>query len=229
MARIARAVVPGLPHHVTQRGVRSLAVFDDDGDRELYLRLVREQGGRFGVRFLAWCLMSNHVHLVVVPRREDSLARGVGEAHKRYTRARNLREGVRGYLFRGRFGSCVLDEPHLLAAVRYTELKPVAAGMVSRPGEYAWSSARFHLGRRKADPLVGEKDRDLLGLVDDWRGFLGDGIDDLSARELERHVSSGRPWGSERFVRRLEKRLGRPLWPRKGGWPKGKRRRKLGN
>ena len=198
---MARLVVPGLPHHVTQRGVRSIDVFDDDRDRKLYLDLIREQGGRFGVTFLSWCLMSNHVHFIAVPEREASLAHGFGEAHKRYSRAKNFREGVRGYLFQGRFGSCVLDEPHLLAAARYVELNPVSAGVVAMPEQYAWSSAAFHLGRRRKDPLV--KDRTMLGLVAsgrDWRAFLRDDIDELVAKQLEKRLAKGRPRGEERFI-----------------------------
>ncbi len=225
MARMARLVVPGLPHHATQRGVRAMDIFDDDEDRKLYLSLMREQGERFGVRFLAWCLMSNHVHLVVVPESEPSLGRGIGEAHKLYTRAKNFCAGVRGYLFQGRFGSCVLDEKHLFAAARYVDLNPVAAGMVERPEDYAWSSARFHLDGRRNDPLVRDEDRDLMGLVDDWRGFLADGVDEIAARRLERHLGSGRPCGSDGFVKMLEKRTGRELKPRKRGWRTGRARK----
>jgi len=224
MARIARLVVPGLPHQVTQRGVRSMDVFDGEADFDLYVRLMREQGERFGVKFLAWCLMSNHVHLVCVPEREGSLAHGVGEAHKRYTRAKNSREGVRGHLFQERFASCVLDEAHLLAAVRYVELNPVAAGIVDTPAAYQWSSARFHLDRRvRRDPLV--EDRTLLGLVHDWTTFLQDGIDEMEARRMERHLWTGRPLGSEEFVRGLEERTRRRLRPLKRGWRKGRRRK----
>jgi putative transposase len=225
MARMARLVAPGLPHHVTQRGVRSMDVFDDDEDRGLYLALMRDQGGRSGLRFLAWCLMSNHVHLVVVPEEEDSLARGVGEAHRRYTREKNFRAGVRGYLFQGRFGSCVLDEPHLLAAARYVDLNPVAAGIVATPEAYAWSSARFHLDGRRRDALVLDRDRGLMGLVDDWRAVLQDGIDEMEAKRLERHLSSGRPCGSRGFVEMLERRTGRELRPRRRGWRKGRARK----
>ncbi len=223
MARMSRLVVPGLPHHVTQRGVRSLDIFDDDDERRLYLELMKEQGDRFGVKFLAWCLMSNHVHLVVVPERTESLAHGVGEAHKRYTRAKNFREGARGRLFQGRFFSCVLDERHLLASVRYSELNPVAAGLVARPEDYGWSSARFHLGRKKRDPLV--EDGRPLGLVDDWRALLADGLDEIEAKRLEKHLRTGRPCGSEEFVIGLEKRTGRRLRPLKRGWRKGRRRK----
>ena len=217
--------MPGLPHHVRQRGVRSIDIFGDDEDRELYLTLMREHGERTGLRFLAWCLMSNHVHLIVIPKEENSLARGIGEAHKAYTRAWNVRAGVRGWLFQGRFGSCVLDEPHLLAAARYVELNPVAAGLVVRPQEYAWSSARFHLDGRRSDPLVDDGDRDLMGLVDDWTTFLQDGIDEIAARRLEKHLGSGRPCGSDGFVRMLEKRTGRELKARKRGWRTGRARK----
>jgi putative transposase len=96
MPRQPRFVVPGLAHHVTQRGVRRTALFDADDDRALYVELLAAECGRFGTEILAWCLMTNHVHLVAVPEREASLSRAIGEAHKRYTRAVNLRSGVRG-------------------------------------------------------------------------------------------------------------------------------------
>jgi len=98
--------------------------------------------------------MTDHVHLIAVPEREDSLARAIGEAHRLYTRAKNFRDGVRGYLFQGRFGSCVMDDRHLARAARYIELNPVSAGIVAKPEDYAWSSARLHMGRRKTDPLA---------------------------------------------------------------------------
>ncbi len=223
MHRASRLVVPGLPHHVTQRGVRSEDIFTDDLDRELYLMLMRQRAEPKGVRFLAWCLMTNHVHLIVVPEHEDSLARGIGEAHRRYTRAKNFREKVRGYLFQGRFSSCVLDERHLLAAVRYVELNPVRAKLVQDPARYEWSSAAYHLGNERTDPLV--TDRTLLGLVDDWTTFLQDGIDELEARELEKRLSDGRPCGSARFVQGLEKRFGRRLTAGRPGRPRKRKRR----
>ena len=124
MARISRVVLPGYPHHVTQRGVRSIPIFGNDDDRRVYLEVMAEQLNRFAVEVLAWCLMTNHTHLVAIPKDQVALARAIGEAHRRYTRRKNVAEGVRGYLFQGRFGSCALDEPHLLAAARYVELNP---------------------------------------------------------------------------------------------------------
>jgi putative transposase len=224
MARMSRLVMPGLAHHVTQRGVRSLPIFHDDEDRLLYVSLMSGQAERFGLRFLAWCLMPNHVHLIAVPRRADSLARGIGEAHRLYTRARNFAEGVRGYLFQGRFGSCVLDDRHLLMAARYVELNPVRARLARKAEEYRWSSAAFHLGRRKAD-LLGT-DRTVLELCDDWRGHLAGGVQEEEARQLENRLSTGRPWAEESFIARLEKRAGRSLRAGHGGWPKGRRRKR---
>ena len=198
-------------------------VFSDDDERVLYLRHMRRECDRFGVSVLAWCLMSNHVHLVAVPEREESLALAVGTAHRYYTRDKNFREGVRGRLFQGRFFSCVLDEKHLLAAARYVEVNPVAAGMVESPEQDEWSSARCHLDGRRKDPLVA--DRTMLGLVDDWEEFLGDGVDEIAARRIEKHLRTGRPCGSAEFVDMLEDRTGRELKPRKRGWRKGRRRK----
>jgi len=227
---LSRVVVPGMPHHVTQRGVRSMDVFEDETDRALYLALLREHAGRCGVTFLSWCLMPNHVHLIVVPEKEDSLARGIGEAHRLYTRAKNFRAGVRGYLFQGRFGSYVMDEKHLVAAARYVELNPVAANIVNEPWDYDWSSARYHVGMMRTDPLV--TDRALAGAVRDareWRGLLSEGVEDVVAKRLERGLSTGRPVGSPEFVEGLERRLGRDLAPRTGGWPKGRKRKRRRN
>lgn len=217
-------VIPGLPHHVAQRGVRSMPIFRDDRDRNAYLRLLHEQGRRFGLVFQAWCLMTNHVHLIATPRRPESLARGIGEAHRLYTRMRNFEEDVRGYLFQGRFRSCVLDETHLIRAARYVEMNPVRARLARRPELYPWSSAAFHLGRKQSDALG--TDRKVEEISGDWRSFLAAATEAEEERALERRLSTGRPWANEQFVRRLERRLSRPLIPVRGGWPKGRARKK---
>ncbi|MFQ5805591.1 MAG: transposase [Phycisphaerae bacterium] len=222
MPRIARVVVPGVPHHLTQRGVRSLAVFFADEDRQTYLRLLSEQGKRHGVQFLAYCLMTNHVHLIALPAAEPSLARAVGEAHRRYTRQVNLEQGVRGYLFQGRFFSCPLDEVHLLTAVRYVERNPVRAGMVKRAWDYAWSSARFHVGLRETDDLI--RDRNLLGLVPDWRAFLGMEEDSTQVEFLRGKTRTGRPCGSDAFIKRAERLTGRKLLAKPPGRPRVSRK-----
>ncbi len=227
MPRLARLVVPGHPHHVVQRGGRSLAIFTSDADRATYLNFMSEECARHGCRALAWCLMTNHVHLILVPEREESLALAVGWAHRRYTRKRNFREGVRGRLFQGRFFSYLLDEKHLVAAVRYVELNPVATEIVDTPAAYSGASARGHLGRRKSDPRV--EDDDLLGLLGGaraWRRFLAEGVQEIEAKRIEARMSSGLPFGTDEFVKGLEEETGRVLVPRTGGWPKGKSRKR---
>ncbi len=217
MARLSRLVIPGYPHHVTQRGVRSMNIFHNDEDRLAYLEFMAKEGKRFGVTFLAWCLMDNHVHLIAVPDAETSLARAIGEAHRRYTRMKNFAEGVRGYLFQGRFFSCVLDEPHLLAAARYVELNPVKAGLVSQPWEYPWSSCQFSCGRQTSDYLV--KDNILLEMVDDWPAFLRQ-ADDMNEEEVVKCTKTGRPVGDKNFIQSLEVLTGRTLYTAKPGRPR---------
>ena len=221
MARWARVVVPMVPHHVTQRGTRREPVFFSEGDYQTYLRLMRFWCDRERVEVWAYCLMSNHVHLVAVPETESGLARAIGEAHRRYTRAVNFRQGWRGYLFQGRFASCPMDERYLLAAVRYVELNPVRAQIVATAGDYAWSSAMAHL-RGKDDTLV--KVKPMLDRVADWREYLAEAVDSTELRELRRHNRTGRPLGSDEFITRLEQTTGRDLRPKKPG-PHGPRKR----
>jgi len=216
MPRLSRVVIPGCAHHVTQRGVRSQPVFGDDSDRQLYLRLLIGEGEKQGVRFLAWCLMANHVHFIVVPRNCDSLAETFGEAHRKYTWRINRREDVRGYLFQGRFFSCPLDEPHGVAAIRYVERNPVRANLVEQAWEYPWSSAAFHTGERLHDPLVAE--RSAMGSAEEWRDWLRTDPEDVS--RLRKATRSGRPCGDDQFMVRAQevtgldlrdKRMGRPF------------------
>ena len=217
MPRMSRLIVSGYPHHVTQRGVRSMDIFPDDDARLAYLQFLAEEAGRSGVQFLTWCLMTNHVHFVAVPMEMHSLARTFGEAHRRYTRMRNFQEGVRGYLFQGRFGSCVLDERHLIAAARYVERNPVKAGMVSHPRDYQWSSARFHLGITEVDMLV--SDRTMLGLISDWESLLSSENEEES-KKLRLATRTGRPAGDEDFAAQVERVTGRDPRPQRPGRPR---------
>jgi putative transposase len=223
MARMARVVVPKYPHHITQRGVRSLNIFSSDEDRIEYLRLMREQCDRFGLHVISYCLMDNHVHFVAVPEREESLARAIGEAHRLYTRMVNFRDGVRGFLFQGRFFSCPLDEKYLLACIRYVERNPVRvqAG-IRHPWDYHWSSARYRLGLEDSDPLLEVRGREskysqVLESGLNWRTLLSKEEDDDDVRALLKRTRTGRPCGSESFVERLEKLTGRTLKPQKPG------------
>jgi putative transposase len=221
MPRIARVVVPGFPHHVTQRGNRRQPTFFNDDDYHAYLDLMAEWCQRCGVAVWAYCLMANHAHLIAVPESEDALRRGIGEAHRRYTRRINFREDWRGHLWQGRFASFVLDDYYLLAATRYVELNPVSAGLVTHAEQYPWSSARAHLaGRDDRLAQVGP----LLEIVPAWAAFLGEPTTDTIWARLQRHERTGRPLGNGAFVARLEKLLNRTLRPARRG-PKPARRR----
>jgi putative transposase len=222
MARLARLVIPDLPHHITQRGNRRQPTFFGDDDYEAYLELMAEWCREQGVEIWSYCLMPNHVHLIAVPRSQDGLARAIGEAHRRYTRRINFRENWRGYLWQGRFASFVMDEPYLLAAARYVELNPVRAGLVKHPRQWPWSSARAHLKGRD-DRLV--RVAPLLAMVGDWKAFLRSAMPEEQLRALREHGRTGRPLGSSAFVGRLEKLAGRTLKPQKPG-PKPKPRKR---
>ncbi len=153
MARIARFVVPGLPHHVTQRGNRRETVFFSDADYELYRDLLAQQTRRHEVAVWSYCLMPNHVYLILTPASREGLGRALGETHRRYSAVVNARLRVTGHLFQSRFGSVAMDEDHLMAAARYVALNPVRARLVARADDWRWSSARAHLQGRD-DGLV---------------------------------------------------------------------------
>ena len=214
MARLARLVIPGLPHHITQRGNRRQQTFFNEGDYAAYVELMAEWCREQGVEIGSYCLMPNHTHLIAVPSSEDGLRWAIGEAHRRYTRRINFREKWRGYLWQGRFASFVMDEPYLLAAARYIELNPVRAGLVADPRDWQWSSARAHLAG-KDDPLV--KVAPLLAMIGDWHAFLESAMPEEELRDIRRHTRTGRPLGDEIFLDRLEGMVGRLLKPQKRG------------
>lgn len=218
MARIARVVIPGMPHHVTQRGNRRMRTFFSDDDYRRYMELLGDSCRRHEVEVWAYCLMPNHVHLIAVPMRPDAFRHAFGEAHRRYTRHVNSREKWRGHLWQERFASYPMDEHHLLAAARYIELNPVRAGLAPDPWSYAWSSAAAHL-RRADDGLV--KVTPLLEIVPDWRGFMGGESIGEEAERFRQHERTGRPMGDADFIRKLEDSSCRVLHRRKPG-PKKK-------
>jgi REP-associated tyrosine transposase len=208
MARIARVVVPDLPDHVTQRGNRREPVFFEAGDYRLYRRLVAAAARRAGAAVWAYCLMRNHLDLIVTPADADGLRATFAEAHRRYTGAINARFRWTGHLFQGRFGAVVMDEPHLLAAARYIALNPVVAGLVSRAEDWPWSSTRAQ--------LAGEDDE--RATVAPLRApLLAMSADAATTTRVERAPTIGRPLGRPEWIAMLERRLGRPLATRKPG------------
>lgn len=224
MGRFARVVAVDIPHHITQRGNARRQVFESGGDRLTYLGLLREHCQLHDLSLLGYCLMSNHLHLVAIPRKLDSMALALRHTHGRYAAYLNARQQATGHVWQGRYYSCPLDTSHLWAALRYTECNPVRAGLVTTSETYAWSSAAAH--------CQGEDNRDLLEL-DPWKAYWTPlaWLEFISAAHtadrqqedaeaLRRNTHTGRPLGTSDFVRDLERRLSRPLVPRPGGRPR---------
>ena len=213
MPRIARVVVPDVPHHVIQRGNRKQAIFASDQDRKLYLKYLAEACAGHSVACLAWCLMSNHVHLILIPPAVDALRAVMASTHTRYAQWVNRSQNLSGHLFQGRFHSYAMDDSHLIAAARYVENNPVKAGLVGHAEEWRWSSARAHvLGN---DDGLTERNA-LTKHLPNWRAYLAEGAEASEQDEaIESALQSGRPQGSSpRFIELAppSKRRGRP-WP----------------
>ncbi len=217
MARFARLVVPRHPHHVTQRGNRRQETFFWDHDYRAYLDLLVTWCAKAGTVVWAYCLMPNHVHLILMPDHEDGLRAALGETHRRYTLRINSREGCRGHLWQERFHSFVMDEPHLLACARYVEMNPVRAGIAKRAEDWPWSSARAHLDGAD-DGVVTVAP--MLTREPDWAGLLEKSLEEEALNSLRIHARTGRPLGAKGWLEELETTLGRRLRPRKAGRPK---------
>ncbi len=217
MPRRNRCVLPEIPCHITQRGVDRREVFSADQDRNTYLRLLQENVSDAGVRILGYCLMSNHVHLVAVPAREDSLSILLRRVHGRYAQYYNARTGRSGHLWQNRFFACMLGASHLWAALSYVERNPVRAGIVQHAAEYPWSSASAHVA-----------DADPSGILDmewwkrerprNWSELLDcEEVQGEAGSSLRSCTYAGRPFGDQGFVSEMAERFGR-YWNR--GRPK---------
>jgi putative transposase len=224
MPRLARVVIPNVPHHVTQRGNRREDVFFSDDDRGQYFRLLDRYSRRYGLDIQAYCLMSNHVHLVVVPRTAASLAATLKPLHTRYTQYVNESQGLTGRLWQGRFHSCPLGESHLYNAVRYVERNPVQAGIVQVADEYRWSSAAGHAGRSFDGLLSDPCDLTTKITPAEWRDWLSTpwAEEDEFAKNIRQSTHTGRPAGGLKFLQKLESLTGRTLIKQKAGRHKKK-------
>jgi putative transposase len=220
MPRLARVVFAGLPHHITQRGHRRENVFFSDADRTTYLDWLAQYCAA-RVQIVAYCLMTNHVHLLAVPESDDGFERSLRTLHSRYAMRVNRWRGSNGYVWQGRYFSSVLDESYFWAALRYVERNPVRAGLVNKAQDYRWSSAAAHCGLRD-DALLTRDPRwiEELHSVPDWSGWLAEADRPHHLTELRRQGDRGLPCGSAGFVRGLKDRAGRPVVPRPRGRPK---------
>jgi putative transposase len=213
--RRGRVTVPGVPHHVTQRGNRRSNVFPDAEDRHLYLELLREYSMRHRLRLWTYNLMTNHTHLIVMPESPSAISDTLRDAHSAYASMFNRKDGYCGHLWQGRFYSCLLDGEHLEHAVRYVECNPVRAGIVRRAEDYPWSSAGPH--------VMGVEDRyldlglPLIGVIKNWSAWLAGDPDEETIQAIREATATGRACGSEEFIRRMETYSERSLRPRKRG------------
>lgn len=214
MPKIARIEAVGYPYHVVQRGNRNQIVFFRETDKEKYLRILRLQCTLYEVEVWAYCLMDNHVHLIIMPKLKGALTECIREVHRSYTCMINFREGWRGHLWQSRFDSYPMDEKYLWAAVRYVERNPVRAGMVQISDAYKWSSAGSHVDNSMNEVLTPFY---LMKKINDWRAYLAEPEDEEKLRILRRHQSTWRPLGDEVFVKGLEEVEGRVLTKQKPG------------
>ncbi len=220
MSRLPRVVVVGVPHHVTQRGNARQVILTSDSDRATYLTLLRQYSDLYRLSLLGYCLMSNHVHLIVIPHTSQALARALKHAHGRYAAYWNAHQCSSGHVWQGRFYSCPLDEARLWAALRYVELNPVRAGMVESAEQWRWSSAAAHCGTAVPDAMLETERWGQRWTAAEWIQYLAEAEPTADVIALRRATYTGRPLGTFEFVAGLERLTARSLAPRKGGRPK---------
>jgi putative transposase len=217
MARLARIVAVNIPHHVTQRGNARQCILATSSERLVYLQLLQQYVELHGLYLLGYCLMSNHVHLVLVPRKAESLALALKQTHGRYASYWNAAHRSTGHVWQGRFYSCPLDDDHLWIALRYTELNPVRAGLVSQPELWPWSSAAAHCGDREAHEALHIAKWAKHWSAASWCEYLRRGETEVDIAAIRKCTHSGRPLGTEEFLEELQQATQRHLAPQKGG------------
>jgi putative transposase len=214
MARLARTVIPGLPHHVTQRGNGRAQTFFSEADYALYRDLLAASCRAAEVEIWAWVLMPNHVHLILVPPDVDGLRRALASVHRRYAGHIHALHQRSGHFWQGRFGAVAMDEAHLAAALRYVALNPVRAGLAARPWDWRWSSVHAHLSARP-DGITALAP--ILDRFPDFATFIEHEQDPEAIERLRQAGSIGRPLGDEGFLTRLEALTQRRLRAEKRG------------
>ena len=217
MARFARVVAVDAAHHVTQRGDARQFLLATDAERRVYRDLLRQAVRVHALSVIGYSLMSNHVHVVAIPRQAEDLAETLQRVHGRYASSWNAAHASSGHAWQGRFYSCPMDEGHLWSALRYTERNPVRAGLVKEAAQWSWSSAAAHCGSASPDAILEMERWQRRWTPEEWVEFLAvaESHSDLTA--LRQCTHTGRPLGTPDFVVALEKSTSRPLAPRRAG------------
>lgn len=223
MPRVARIVLTDTPHHVTQRGNNRQDVFFTSDDRVAYLRLLAKNANRFGLSILAYCLMTNHVHLIVVPKRADSLAKALGRTHFMYSQFVNRLHKRSGHLWQNRFFSCPLGSKHAADAARYVEQNPLRAKLRKDPVAWPWSSAKAHVSGIDPTGLLDMEGWREIYRGEEWERELRRKLDPTTLRDIRTASHTGRPLAGDSWLAKLETKLGRRLRPLAVGRPRGKK------
>jgi len=220
MPRLARIAIANVPHHVTQRGNAKQFLLAAESEKAVYFELLGEFLALYEVSLLGYCLMSNHVHLILLPAEADSLALAMKQTHGRYAAFWNATHRSSGHVWQGRFYSCPLDESHLWIALRYVERNPVRAGLASHPQDWPWSSAAAHCGVSETPCWLAMERFRQRWPADSWCAYLDEGETGEQLRGLRRCTHTGRPFGGKAFIQELEGITKRRLVPSKGGRPR---------
>ncbi|MBU4372556.1 MAG: transposase [Proteobacteria bacterium] len=222
MPRRSRTIAVGYPHHVTQRGNDRRVVFIEEDDYSQYRKWLSRYARKYGLDIWAYCLMPNHVHAVVVPQTPEALAQTFNLVHMQYAQYINDKTHSTGHVWQGRYFSCVLDEPHLYAAIRYVEMNPVRGKLAASAKDYPWSSAGSHISGQPDSVLSGHCF--LTDTVKDWGRYLAEDLDPTAKDDLIKATASGRPCGGEDFLRQMEALLGRRFIALPAGRPSSKKK-----
>jgi putative transposase len=214
MARQARIVLSNTLHHITQRGNRGENVFLQKEDYQTYLNILQEQCNRFKVDIYSYCLLPNQIHLIIEPREATLMARAIGETHRRYTNHINAREDWRGHLFQDRFFSYAMDEQHTLRAARFVETLPVTLKIAPKPENYLWSSAKHRIKMIENSFI---KPFRSFHVAQNWEEYLSRPMDSKEMNQIQLHLQTGRPRGSDLFLDSIENQIGRSVRPQKRG------------
>jgi putative transposase len=223
MPAFARVALPGVPYHVTQRGNYRQEVFFRPEDRAVYLQFVTKSARLHGLELHGWCLMSNHVHWIVVPTDKKAMADSFRQAHSQYSVYINQAEKRKsGHLWQGRYYSCPLDNAHFGAALLYVERNPARAGLVRVACDYLWSSAAARVGLTPVPGFLRLEPWARQYSAGEWRSLLEGNANPEVEQRVRVSTQQGKPCGSEDFVTEMEGRVGRELKVRAVGRPRNR-------
>lgn len=219
MARLPRFVIPGQPQHVIVRGINREAIYCKDEDYRFYLEKLLNACEKYGCQLHAYVLMTNHVHLLLTPKYENSIGKTIQSVGRYYVQYFNYHYNRTGTLWEGRYKATLIDsETYLLTCMRYIELNPVRAGMVTHPSEYPWSSYRFNAlgdeaGLITEHELYARLGRTPLVRQKAYRSLFRSKIAEKTLAEIRESINKAWVLGSSRFKQQIEKKLNRRVSP----------------